>query len=100
MVPVTDVKLFPITEPGPTRAIGSVTLAGAFVIHGVRVVEGENGLFVAMPQKKDGNKYRDVAHPITGPMRGLLSSAVLEAYEQLQVREQPAPKRASGERSR
>jgi stage V sporulation protein G len=83
MIDVTDVKVAPVQGEGPTRAMASVTLGESFVVHGLRVVEGEKGLFVAMPQRKDGQgNYRDVAHPVTPEMRAVVSSAVLEGYQQ------------------
>lgn len=85
-IPVTHVQLHDLGDRSSTRAIGSVTLGNSFVIHGVRVVEGEKGLFVAMPQRKDGEKYRDVAHPVTAEMRGLLANAVLEEYQRMKGR--------------
>lgn len=87
MIPVTNVQLHDLGQDGPTRAIGSVTIGGAFVVHGVRVVESEKGLFVAMPQRKEGDRYRDVAHPVTAEMRTLVSHAVLEEYERVKTRE-------------
>jgi stage V sporulation protein G len=81
------VQLHDLGEAGPTKAIGSVTIADAFVVHGVRVVESEKGLFVAMPQRKDGDRYRDVAHPVTSEMRALMASSVLEEYQRLKSRE-------------
>ncbi|OQA08737.1 MAG: putative septation protein SpoVG [Firmicutes bacterium ADurb.Bin373] len=64
------------------KAIVSVTFDDAFVIHDVKVVEGHNGLFVAMPSRKtpDG-EFRDIAHPITSSAREVIQSAVLNAYE-------------------
>lgn len=82
-IPITDVQLHAIRENGPTKALGSVTFANAFVVHGIRVVSSEKGLFVAMPQRKDGERYRDVAHPITAELRGRIGSAVLEAFQRL-----------------
>jgi len=87
MLPVTGVQLYEIEDSGPTKAIGSVTIGDAFVVHGVRVVNSEKGLFVAMPQRKDGDRYRDVAHPITSEMRALMASVVLEEYERVKSRE-------------
>lgn len=87
VLPVTNVQLHEVGDSGPTKAIGSVTIGDAFVVHGVRVVESDKGLFVAMPQRKDGDKYRDVAHPITSEMRAMLGSAVLEEYQRLRSRE-------------
>lgn len=64
------------------KAIVSVTINDAFVIHDVKVVEGHSGLFVAMPSKRmpDGD-FRDVAHPISSDARAIIQGAVLEAYE-------------------
>ena len=87
MIQVTNVQLHELGEGGPTKAIGSVTIGNAFVVHGVRVVESEKGLFVAMPQRKDGDRYRDVAHPVTSEMRAMLGSAVLEEYQRMKSRE-------------
>lgn len=93
MLPITSVELHEVGESGPTRAIGSVTLGNAFVVHGVRVVEGQTGVFVAMPQRKDGDRYRDVAHPITAEMRAILASAVLEEYQRQRERNLPSRSR-------
>lgn len=95
-VPVTGVQLHELGEGGPTKAIGSVTIGDAFVVHGVRVVESEKGLFVAMPQRKDGDRYRDVAHPVTSEMRAMMGSAVLEEYQRMKDRE--AQERGRGAR--
>ena len=64
------------------KAVVSVTFDEAFVIHDIKVVEGEKGLFVAMPSKRmpDG-EYKDIAHPISSEVRAVLQNAVLEAYE-------------------
>jgi len=96
MIPVTNVQLHELRDGGPTKAIGSVTIGNAFVVHGVRVVEGEKGLFVAMPQRKDGDRYRDVAHPMTSEMRTLVGSAVREEYER--VRDRQVPERRQSRR--
>jgi len=85
-IPITNVQLHDLGNDGPTRAIGSVTIGGAFVVHGVRVVESDKGLFVAMPQRKEGDRYRDVAHPVTAEMRNQVAHAVLEEYERVKTR--------------
>jgi len=79
---VTDVRVRKINQDGKMKAIVSVTLDDSFVIHDVKVVEGQNGLFVAMPSRKtpDG-EFRDIAHPITSNAREVIQSAVLEAYQ-------------------
>lgn len=79
---VTDVRVRKINQEGKMKAIVSVTLDDAFVIHDVKVVEGQNGLFVAMPSRKTPEgEYRDVAHPITTESRELIQNAVLQAYQ-------------------
>ncbi len=78
---VTDVRVRKVLAEGKMKAIVSVTLDDSFVIHDVKVVEGQNGLFVAMPSRKtpDG-EFRDIAHPINTSARELIQSAVLQAY--------------------
>ena len=67
---------------GRMRAIASITLDDAFVIHDIRVIEGNTGLFVAMPSKRtpDG-EFRDIAHPINSEMRNKVQESILQAYE-------------------
>jgi stage V sporulation protein G len=78
---VTDVRIRKILPDGKMKAIVSVTLNDMFVIHNVKVVEGQNGLFVAMPSSKTpSGEYRDIAHPINAEAREIIQSAVLNAY--------------------
>lgn len=78
---VTDVRIRKINSEGKMKAIVSITLEDQFVIHDVRVIEGNNGLFVAMPSKRTPEgEFKDIAHPITSQMRELIQSAVLMAY--------------------
>ncbi|MDD2553887.1 MAG: septation regulator SpoVG [Desulfotomaculaceae bacterium] len=83
---VTDVRVRKVLSEGKMKAIVSVTFDDAFVIHDVKVVEGHKGLFVAMPSRKtpDG-EFRDIAHPITSSAREVIQSAVLNAYENVQI---------------
>jgi stage V sporulation protein G len=80
---VTDVRIRKINQEGKMKAIVSVTLDDAFVVHDVKVVEGQNGLFVAMPSKRmpDG-EFKDIAHPISQEARGVIQDAVLRAYDE------------------
>ncbi|EGA88195.1 regulatory protein SpoVG [Planococcus donghaensis MPA1U2] len=80
---VTDVRLRRVQTDGRMRAIASITLDDEFVIHDIRVIDGNDGLFVAMPSKRtpDG-EFRDIAHPINSSARTKLQEAVLTAYEQ------------------
>jgi stage V sporulation protein G len=79
---ITDVRVRKITKEGKMRAIVSITLDDEFVVHDIKVIEGEKGLFIAMPSKKgtDG-EYRDIAHPINSATRELVQSVILEQYE-------------------
>ncbi|MGI2329724.1 septation regulator SpoVG [Planococcus sp. YIM B11945] len=80
---VTDVRLRRVQTEGRMRAIASITLDNEFVVHDIRVIDGNEGLFVAMPSKRtpDG-EFRDIAHPINSGTRNKLQEAILSAYEQ------------------
>lgn len=79
---ITDVRVRKITKEGKMKAVVSITLDDEFVIHDIKVIEGEKGLFIAMPSKKatDG-EYRDIAHPINSSTRENLQRVILESYE-------------------
>lgn len=79
---VTDVRLRKIEKEGKMRAIVSITLDNEFVIHDIKVIEGEKGLFIAMPSRKaaDG-EYRDIAHPINSGTRDRIQKVILDKYE-------------------
>jgi stage V sporulation protein G len=78
---VTDVRLRRVHTEGRMRAIASITLDNEFVVHDIRVIDGNNGLFVAMPSKKTpDNDFRDIAHPINSDTRGKIQDAVLVEY--------------------
>ncbi|MBC1493103.1 septation regulator SpoVG [Listeria booriae] len=78
---VTDVRLRRVETDGRMRAIASITLDEEFVVHDIRVIDGNNGLFVAMPSKRgvDG-EFRDIAHPINSDTRGKIQEVVLAEY--------------------
>ncbi|MBQ0138409.1 MAG: septation regulator SpoVG [Kurthia sp.] len=80
---VTDVRLRRVQTDGRMRAIASITLDGEFVVHDIRVIDGNTGLFVAMPSKRtpDG-EFRDIAHPINSGTRTKIQDSVLKAYEE------------------
>lgn len=79
---ITDVRVRKITKEGKMKAVVSITLDDEFVVHDIKVIEGEKGLFIAMPSKKatDG-EYRDIAHPINSSTRENLQKVILERYE-------------------
>ncbi|MBQ5917680.1 MAG: septation regulator SpoVG [Lachnospiraceae bacterium] len=80
---VTDVRVRKLTKEGKMRAVVSVTFDNEFVVHDIKIIEGEKGLFIAMPSKKatDG-EYRDIAHPINSETRDRLQQIILEKYEE------------------
>ena len=77
---ITDVRVRKITKEGKMKAVVSITLDDEFVVHDIKVIEGEKGLFIAMPSKKatDG-EYRDIAHPINSSTRENLQRVILES---------------------
>ena len=79
---ITDVRVRKIAKEGKMKAVVSITLDNAFVVHDIKVIEGDRGLFIAMPSKKslDG-EYRDVAHPINSAARDAIQKAILGGYE-------------------
>lgn len=81
---VTDVRLRRVETDGRMRAIASITLDEEFVVHDIRVIDGNNGLFVAMPSKRgvDG-EFRDIAHPINSDTRAKIQEVVLAVYERV-----------------
>jgi stage V sporulation protein G len=81
-VKVTDVRFRLVTSDSRLRGIVTVTFDDSFVVHDIRVIEGENGIFVAMPSKKMPNGgFRDIAHPIHQEMRKAVEDAIIKAYE-------------------
>ena len=78
---ITDVRVRKIEKEGKMKAIVSITIDNEFVVHDIKVIEGEKGLFIAMPSRKaaDG-EYRDIAHPINSGTRDMIQSVILERY--------------------
>ena len=79
---ITDVRVRKMTQDSKMKAIVSITIDDEFVVHDIKVIEGEKGLFMAMPSKKasDG-EYRDIAHPINSETRDRIQRIILENYE-------------------
>ena len=80
---ITDVRIRKIATEGKMKAIVSVTFDNEFVVHDIKVIEGQNGLFIAMPSRKtpDG-EFKDIAHPINTDTREKIQNSILKAYEE------------------
>ncbi len=85
---ITDIRVRKVAKQGKMRAVVSVTFDNEFVVHDIKVIEGDRGLFIAMPSKKSADgEYRDIAHPINSDMRGLLQKQILEAFDKAALEE-------------
>lgn len=91
-VEITDVRLRRVNREGRMRAIASITFDSEFVVHDIRVIDGNNGMFVAMPSKRtpDGD-FRDIAHPISPASREKIEAAVLEVYYKMDENDEVQP---------
>lgn len=81
---ITDVRIRKISDDGKMRAVASITLDDEFVVHDIKIIDGQNGLFIAMPSKKmsDG-AFRDVAHSICSEVRNQIKEQIFQAYEKM-----------------
>ena len=86
---ITDVRVRKVTKDGKMRAVVSITIDNEFVVHDIKVIEGEKGLFIAMPSKKtvDG-EYRDIAHPINSETRHSIQNIILDKYKESLLEEE------------
>ena len=83
---ITDVRIRKVAKEGKMKAVVSITIDNEFVVHDIKVIEGEKGLFIAMPSRKaaDGG-YRDIAHPINSDTRNMIQTLILEQYEAMNL---------------
>ncbi len=89
---ITDVRERKMTKEGKMKAVVSITIDEEFVVHDIKVVEGEKGLFIAMPSRKSADgEYRDVAHPINSETRNAIQDLILQAYEKALLEEPEVP---------
>ena len=81
---ITDVRIRKVAKEGKMKAVVSITIDNEFVVHDIKVIEGEKGLFIAMPSRKaaDG-EYRDIAHPINSEVRERVQSEILRKYQEM-----------------
>lgn len=81
---ITDIRVRKIAKEGKMKAVVSVTFDEIFVVHDIKIIEGEKGLFIAMPSRRSGDgEYRDIAHPINSEMRDKLQREILRKYEEV-----------------
>lgn len=79
---ITDVRVRKVTKEGKMKAVVSITFDNVFVVHDIKVIEGDKGLFIAMPSRRAGDgEYRDIAHPINSETREQIQKIILEYYE-------------------
>ena len=80
---ITDVRVRRVAKEGKLKAVASITLDEEFVVHDIKVIEGEKGLFIAMPSKKSADgEYRDIAHPINSGTRETMQNLILAKSEE------------------
>ena len=81
---ITDVRIRKVDKEGKMKAVVSITIDDEFVVHDIKVIEGEEGLFIAMPSRKaNDGEYRDIAHPINSGTRESIQNLILKKYEEV-----------------
>lgn len=86
---ITDVRIRKMSKEGNMKAVVSITLDGEFVIHDIKIIEGDKGLFIAMPSRKTPEgEYKDIAHPISHETRSMVEKAILNEYEKVLLSQQ------------
>lgn len=84
LMDITDIRIRRIETMGKLKAVVSVTFDDMFAIHDMKIIEGQNGFFIAMPSRRTPNgEYKDIAHPINSTARSLIQTAILEKFESL-----------------
>ena len=79
---VTDVRIRKVSDEGKMKAVVSITFDNEFVVHDIKIIDGQNGLFIAMPSRKMGEgDFRDIAHPLDSETRNKIREAIFEEYE-------------------
>lgn len=83
---ITDVRIRLLDRDSAMKAVVSITIDDVFVVHDIKVIEGERGLFIAMPSRRSGDgEYRDIAHPINGETRAMIQDIILAKYEEARL---------------
>lgn len=92
---ITDIRIRKVSDDGKMKAIVSITFDDEFVVHDIKIIEGQNGLFIAMPSRKMGEgDFRDIAHPLVSETRNKIRDAIFEEYNK--VLAQKAAEEAAG----
>ena len=82
---ITDVRIRKVEKEGKMKAVASITIENEFVVHDIKIIDGEKGLFIAMPSRKTAEgEYRDIAHPISSETRTRIQDLILEKYNELE----------------
>lgn len=85
---ITDVRIRKIEKEGKMKAVVSITIEDAFAVHDIKIIEGEKGLFIAMPSRRNAEgEYRDVAHPINSETRQYIQDLIMMKYEEMLAEE-------------
>lgn len=85
---ISDIRIRLVTTAGILKAVASVTIEDSFVIHDIKILESANGLFIAMPNRKNAKgEYKDICHPLNTPTRETLKTALLDEYERVLAEE-------------
>ena len=80
---ITDVRMRKVEKEGKMKAVASITIEDEFVVHDIKVIDGEKGLFIAMPSRKTPEgEYKDIAHPINSETRDALQEMILQKYRE------------------
>ena len=91
---ITDVRIRKVSDEGKMKAVVSITFDDEFVVHDIKIIEGQNGLFIAMPSRKMGEgDFRDIAHPLVSETRNKIRDAIFEEYNKVlaeKAEEEPA----------
>lgn len=81
---ITDVRIRKVNDEGKMKAVVSITFDDEFVVHDIKIIEGQNGLFIAMPSRKMGEgDFRDIAHPLVSETRNKIRDAIFEEYDKV-----------------
>jgi len=84
LMKITDVRVRKVNDEGKMKAVVSITFDDEFVVHDIKIIEGQNGLFIAMPSRKMGEgDFRDIAHPLVSETRNKIKDAIFAEYEKI-----------------